>query len=270
MLTWLMEPFTYSFMQRGLMAGLLVSLACAALSAFVVWRGMAFLGDALAHVILPGIVAAYMAGINLLLGALGAALLAAFGIGWVTRGGRVREDTAIGVLFSGFFGLGVLMLSRAQAQQDLSHILFGDILGVSRMDLWVLAAVALVVIGVVTGLYKELMATSFDPGHAQAIGLSPDLVRHILLALMALAVVAAIQAVGVVLVIALLVTPAATASLLAKRMQVIIGLGTAISMGAAIVGLYASYYLNVASGAAIVLALTAAFGIAFVVGRVRG
>lgn len=264
MMTYLIEPFTYSFMQRGLTAGVLIGIAGAVLSAYVVWRGMAFLGDALAHIILPGIVAAFILGINLMIGALVAAIAAALGIGWLTSGDRIREDTAIGILFSGFFALGVLMLSQVRSMQDLSHILFGDILGVSGTDLWLMLAVVVIVIGGVVLFYKELLVTSFDPGHSIAIGLSPSLVRYALLILLALTVVTAIQAVGVVLVIALLVTPAATASLLTRRLPWIMVIGAGLAVLSALVGLYASYYANVASGSAIVLTLTGFFLLAFV------
>jgi ABC-type Mn2+/Zn2+ transport system permease subunit len=267
---WLIEPFAYGFIVRGLLAGVLAGVACAVLSAFVVWRGMAFVGDAMAHAILPGIVAAFMTGISLFVGALAAALLAALGIGVLTRGGQMKEDTAIGVMFTGFFALGILLLSKVTTYQDLTHILFGDILGVSRFDLLAMLAVVVVVLLVVALFYKELLVTSFDPGHAVAIGLSPELVRYGLLLVIALTVVAAIQTVGVVLVLALLVTPGAAASLLARRLPAIMALGALFAVIAAFAGLYASFYANVASGASIVLTLTAIFVIVFLLSPRRG
>ncbi len=270
LVSWLTEPFTYAFMQRGLIAGVLVGVACAVLSAYVVWRGMAFVGDAMAHTILPGVVVAFLQGVNLFIGALIAGLLTALGIGWLSRNREVREDTAIGVMFSGFFALGILLLSRVQSYRDLTHILFGDILGVSPGDLWIMAAVTAVVLAAVVLFYKELLLTSFDPGHAVAIGLSPEVVRYGLLVLLALTVVSAIQAVGVVMVIALLVTPAATASLLVRRLPQIMIVGAGLAIAAALVGLYASYYGGVASGAAIVLALTAFFVLVFLFAPHRG
>jgi len=269
-ITWLIEPISFAFMQRGLAAGVLAGIACAVLSAFVVWRGMAFVGDAMAHTILPGVVIAFLRGANLFVGALIAAILTALGIGWFSRDREVREDTAIGVMFSGFFALGILLLSRVRSYQDLTHILFGDILGVSSTDLWIIAGVTVLVIAAVALFYKELLVTSFDPGHAVAIGLSPELVRYGLLILLALTVVAAIQAVGVVMVIALLVTPAATASLLARQLPRIMLLGAVFAVISAVVGLYASYYANVASGAAIVLTLTVLFLLAFLFAPRRG
>jgi len=268
--SWLIEPFTYGFIVRGMLAGMLAGAACAILSAFIVWRGMAFIGDAMAHVILPGIVVAFIYGISLFVGALIAAVLAALGIGLLARGRELKEDTAIGVMFSGFFALGVLLLSRVTTYQDLTHILFGDILGVSTGNLWAMLVVVVVVLAVVVLFYKELLVTSFDPGHAVAIGLSPELVRYGLLLLIALTVVAAIQTVGVVMVLALLVTPAAAASLLARELPKIMGLGALFAVLAALAGLYASYYADVASGAAIVLTLTGIFLVTFVFAPERG
>jgi ABC-type Mn2+/Zn2+ transport system permease subunit len=266
---WIVEPLTYSFIVRGLLAGLLAGVACAVLSAFVVWRGMAFIGDALAHAILPGIVIAFVNGVSLFVGALVAALLTALGIGLLSRGRQLKEDTAVGVMFSGFFALGILLLSRVASYQDLTHILFGDILGVSRGDLWAMLAVVGVVLLLVVGFYKELLTTSFDPSHAIAIGLSPSLVRYGLLLLIALTVVAAIQTVGVVLVLALLVTPAAAASLLVKELPRIMALSVVFALLASLAGLYASFYANVASGAAIVLTLTLFFVVAFLLSAIR-
>jgi ABC-type Mn2+/Zn2+ transport system permease subunit len=258
-----MEPLAYSFIVRGLIAAILTGVACAVLSAFVVWRGMAFVGDAIAHAILPGIVLAFIAGVSLFIGALAMAVIVAAGIGWLSRRGEMKEDTAIGVVFTGFFALGILLLSKVTSYQDLTHILFGNILGVSRSDLWIMLAIMLVVVAVVVVFYKELLVTSFDPSHSIAIGLSPELVRYGLLLLIAMTVVSAIQVAGVVLVLALLITPAAAASLLVKRLPAIIGLGVVFAVLSALVGFYASYYANVASGAAVVLSLTVIFMIAF-------
>tara|TARA_B100000614_G_scaffold66545_1_gene58913 strand:- start:558 stop:1388 length:831 start_codon:yes stop_codon:yes gene_type:complete len=269
MIDWLIEPLQYAFVVRGLVAGLLAAVACASLSAFVVWRGMAFVGDALAHAILPGIVVAYALGISLFIGALGAAVLAVFGIGLFSRRGHLREDTAIGVIFAGFFALGIFLLSRMVSFQDLGHILFGNILGVAAGDLVAMAiVVALVIAGVAVG-FKELLVTSFDPSHAVAIGLSPELLRYGLLMLLALTTVVAIQTVGVVLVLALLVTPGAAASMISRQMVRIMGLSIVFAIVATIVGFYASYYANVASGSAIVLSLTVIFLVAWGVGQRR-
>lgn len=259
MVDWLIEPLGYSFVLRGLLAGVLASASCATLSAFVVWRGMAFAGDALAHSILPGIVIAYVLGFSLFVGALAAAIVSVLGIGLITRGGTLREDTAIGVMFAGLFALGILLLSRVATFQDLNHVLFGNILGVSRSDVTAMVVVVVVVVGTIALFYKELLVTSFDPAHSVAIGLSPELIRYGLLAALAFTTVVAVQTVGVVLVLALLVTPAAAASLLSRRLGVIMGLSVAFAVGATVVGFYTSYYLDLSSGPSIVLALTLIF-----------
>jgi len=270
MISWLTEPFALAFMQRGLLAGILVGISCAVLGAYVVWRGMAFIGDALAHTILPGIVVAFLNGWNLFFGALAAGVLTALGIGWLTRQGEVEEDTAIGIVFSGAFALGILLLSTVNSYRDLTHILFGNILGVSRNDLWLIAAVTALVLLAIALFYKELLVTSFDPGHAAVIGLSPDLVRYGLLILLAFAIVTGIQTVGVVLISALLITPAAAASLLTHRLPLIMLIASLISSLATVMGLLASYHGNVSSGATIVLVCTAAFVLAFLFAPERG
>lgn len=269
MIAWLIEPLSYAFVLRGLLAGLLAAIACAGLSAFVVWRGMSFMGDAMAHAILPGIVVAYALGISLFIGALGAAFLAVLGIGLISRNGVLKEDTAIGVVFAGFFAFGVLLLSRIVSFQDLGHILFGNILGVSNGDLVAMVVVVVVVLAGVGLSFKEIVVASFDPSHAVAIGLSPGLIRYLLLTLLALTTVVAIQTVGVVLVLALLVTPGATASLLSVRLGRTIGLSLVFAVVATIVGFYASYYANVASGSAIVLTLSLFFAVAALAAAVR-
>jgi len=267
-LSWLTEPLSYGFIVRGLIAGALASVAGAMLSAFVVWRGMAFAGDAIAHSILPGIVVAYLLGFSLFVGAVGAAIVAVIGIGLISRKGALREDTAIGVMFAGLFALGILLLSRIASYQDLNHILFGNILGVSRSDLGMMTVVVVLVLGVVALFYKELLVTSFDPAHSEAIGLSPELVRYGLLGAIALTTVVGAQTVGVVLIVALLVTPAAAASLVSRRLGRIMALSVVFSVVATGAGFYVSYYLDFASGPSIVLALTTIFVISWVVSRV--
>ncbi len=266
---WLTEPLQYSFMQTGFLAAALVGVACATLGVYVVLRSMAFLGDALAHTVLPGIVAAYLLGLNLLFGAAIAGVGTALGIGWLSGRGSLREDTAIGVLFTALFALGIVMMSTADSFRDLSDMLFGDILGITPADLALISALVLLVLAVLFLFHKELTLTSFDPTQARAIGLDPDRVRYGLLVLLSLTVVAGIQAVGVVLISALLITPAAAASLLTSRLPRMMALSALFAVFSTVAGLYASYYLDVASGAAIVLACAACFGVAYLVRAVR-
>lgn len=262
-MTFLLEPFQLGFMQTALLAALCVSVNCAAIGVYVVLRRMAFIGDALAHAILPGVVVAYLNGFSLLVGALVAGLATALGIGWLTRREAVREDTAIGVVFTALFALGILLMSTVRSFRDLSSILFGKILGVTGEDLAAIALVTLIVVVALAVLHKELELTSFDPTHAQVIGLRPDRLRYLLLILLSFTVVAGVQAVGVLLTSALLITPAAAASLVTNRLPRMMVIAVAIAVVSSLTGLYASYYLSVASGAAIVLACTGFFGLAW-------
>jgi len=268
---WLTQPFTLEFMQRALIASLIVGVVCSVLGCFVVLRAMAFLGDALAHAILPGVAIAYLLGANLLAGALIAALVVAIGIGLFSRGGAVKEDTAIGILFAAALALGVVLISTVRSYAvDLTHILFGNVLGVSTGDLWLTGILAAAVLATVFLLYKEFLLASFDPVLAHTLGRRPELLRFVMLILLALTVVVSLQTVGVGLVAAMLVTPAATAYLLTRRLSRMMALSAAIGAASSVAGLYFSYYLNVASGAAVVLTATIVFMVAFVAAPQRG
>jgi manganese/iron transport system permease protein len=266
---WLLDPLGFEFFRNGLLAAMLVGSMCAVIGVYVVLRRMAFIGDALAHTVLPGLVIAYLNRWNLFGGAILAGITTALGIGWVSRRGIVREDTAIGVLFTAMFALGILLMSSVRSFRDLTHILFGNILGVRFEDLILLSLIACGVLAVLFALHKELELTSYDPTYAEVIGLRADRLRYLLLVLLALTVVSCIQVVGVVLTSALLVTPAAAAGLLTNRLPRMMWLAASISVTSSIVGLYTSFYANVASGASIVLACTACFGIAWIVRIVR-
>ncbi len=271
MTDWLAEPFTLLFMQRALAASLIVGVVCSVLGCFVVLRSMAFLGDALAHAVLPGIAIAYLLGANLVAGALVAALVVAFGIGFFSRGGTVREDTAIGILFAAALSLGVLLISTAGTYAtDLTHILFGNVLGVTATDLWLTAGLTTLVLVVLFALYKEFVLAAFDPVLAHTLGRRPELMRALMLVLLALTIVVSLQTVGVGLVAAMLVTPAATASLLTRRLPAMMAVAAALGVLSSLVGLYVSYYADVASGAAIVLTATALFVFAFLFAPGRG
>jgi manganese/iron transport system permease protein len=261
----LIEPFEYPFMQHALIGSLLISITCAVLGVYVVLRRMAFIGDAVSHTTLPGLVIAYLNQWNLLIGAVLAAVTTAIGIGWLSQRQNLREDTAIGIMFTGMFALGIVMISTVNSYRDFSHMLFGNILGVTTNDLTSMAVVAVVVLGVLMLLHKELMLASVDPSHARSIGLNPSFLRYVLLVLLAFAVVAGIQAVGVVLTSALLVTPAATAALLTRRLVHMMIIACVIACISSLVGLYLSFYLSISSGGAIVLTCTGIFTLIFVI-----
>jgi ABC-type Mn2+/Zn2+ transport system permease subunit len=259
---WLLDPLQHPFMQTGFLAAVLVGVSCATLGVYVVLRRMAFIGDALAHATLPGLVVAYLNGWNLFGGAVIAGLLMALGIGWMTRRKVVHGDTGIGIMFTSLFALGILLISQARSFRELTHLLFGNILAVTPADLALMAAVTGFVVTALILFHKELELTSADPLYAQLIGLRPDLIHQGLLILLALTVVVGIRAVGVVLTNALLITPAASAALLTNRLPQMMLLASLIAVGAGVMGLYASYYFNVSSGAAIVLTCTGCFALA--------
>ncbi len=257
---WLLKPLEYDFFTRGLLVGIILGLTCGVLGCFVVLRGMAFIGDALAHAVLPGVVLAYMLGISIFVGALAAGLLTALLISLISRTEAMREDTAIGIVFTGAFALGIVLISHMRGYaRDLTHFLFGNILGIALSDVLITAVVAAAVLIAIGLWYRPLLIMSFDPTHAQAIGLRMGWLHGGLMVLLSLTIVSGIQAVGVVLVAALLVTPAATARLLTDRLPMMIGLAALLGSGAAMGGLYASYYMGIASGGAVVLTSTLVF-----------
>lgn len=271
MIEWLTNPLTYAFMQRGLLAALMVGVLCAVIGCYVVLRSMAFLGDAMAHAVLPGIAIAYLLSANLTVGALIAAIVVALGISLLTRQGAVKEDTAIGILFTAALALGVALISSIRTYAvDLSHILFGNVLGVSQGDLWLTAGVSLLVFTVMALSYRPFLLISFDPVLAATLRLRVEFFRTLLLVLLALTIVVSIQTVGVGLAAAMLVTPGATAYLLTRRLPSMMVLSGLIGAVSSVIGLYASYYLNVASGAAVVLTATLFFLLAFLFAPQRG
>ena len=271
MIDWLAAPLAHGFMQRGMLAGAIVGVLCAVIGCFVVLRSMAFIGDAMAHAVLPGVAVSYLLKGDLFVGALGAALAVALGIGALSRRGAVREDSAIGILFAAALSLGVLLISSMRTYAvDLGHILFGNVLGVSVRDLVLTGSTAAVVLAAVLLLYKELVVVSFDPVLAATLRLPAERLRMTLLVLLALTIVVSMQTVGVGLVSALLVTPGATAQLLTRRLPRMMAIAAALGVAASVIGLYASYYLDVASGAAIVLTATAFFLLAFLFAPRRG
>jgi manganese/iron transport system permease protein len=264
MLNWLLVPLSYSFMQRGLLAALMVGILCAVIGCYVVLRGMAFLGDALAHAILPGVALAYLWGGNLLVGAFIAALVVAVGIGFLSRGSALKEDTAIGILFAAALALGVALISSIRTYAtDLSHILFGNVLGVSTGDLWLTAGLGFIILLVVAINFKQFMVVSFDPVLAATLRLPAEFLRNLILLLLAVTVVVSLQTVGVGLSVAMLVTPAAAAYLLTRRLLPMMLISALIGACSSLIGLYLSFYLNIVSGSAIVLTATLIFLVVF-------
>ncbi|MBA2448397.1 MAG: metal ABC transporter permease [Chloroflexi bacterium] len=256
----LLEPFQFAFMQRALAATVIVGVLCAVVGAFVVTKGLGFIGDGVAHASLLGVAVAYTLGQNIYLGAAITAVATALSINFLSQRARLSMDTAIGVIFAFAFSLGVVIMSRVRNYTvDLFSFVFGNVLGVGVDDLVLIGAAGLLVVGLIALLYKELFFVAFDPVMAEASGLPVARLQYLLLALLGVTVVVAMKAIGIVLVVAMLITPAATATLLTRRFHQIMLVGAGLSAVASVLGLYLSFYANVASGGAIVVMSTAIF-----------
>ncbi len=256
----LTDPLQFDFFVRALLAVCLVSVLCALVGAWVVLRGLSYIGDAMSHAVFPGIVAAFLMKGNLLLGALLAAILTALGIGAVGNRSGLKQDSAIGIVFVGMFALGVVLLSRVPTfTTDLSNFLIGNPLGVTPADLWGALGVTVLVGGLLTAIQKELLLASFDPTEARAIGLPVGRLNNLLLVIIGLVVVLTVQLVGTTLSVSLLITSSAAARLLARSLRKMMWLAAGLGMMGGVLGLYISYYQNTAPGATIVLVNTAIF-----------
>ena len=267
----LIDPLQYDFFLRALVASAMVGVVCAVVGTYMVLRGLAFMGDALSHSAFPGVVIAYLLKGPFYLGAAIAAVATSLAIGWVARRGNLRGDTVIGVLFAGMFALGIFLFSRIPNYVgDLFGFLFGEVLGIGTGDLIALSVLGVGVLLIVGAFWKEFLYSTFDPIGAAASGLPVERLDYLFLALIALTIVVSLQAVGIILVVAMLVTPAATAQLLTLRFNRLMGLAVLIGLVAPIVGLYLSYWLDAASGATIVLVETAVFLVALLLGPRTG
>ncbi len=269
--SWIIAPLAYGFMQRGMLAAVLVGVLCAIIGCYVVLRSMAFLGDALAHAVLPGVAIAYLIGASLTVGALVAAVVVALLISFFSRQGTIKEDTAIGIVFAAALALGVALISSVRTYAvDLTHIMFGNVLGVSPTDLWLIAGIGAAVLLTVLAFYRQFLVVAFDPVLAATQRLPVERLRMLLLLLIALTIVVSLQTVGVGLVAAMLVTPGATAYLLTRRLPAMMAVAALIGAVSSISGLYLSYYVNIASGASVVLVATAIFTVIFLAAPGRG
>jgi ABC-type Mn2+/Zn2+ transport system permease subunit len=267
----ILDPLEFEFFQRALLASAIVGVVCAVVGTYMVLRGLAFLGDAISHAAFPGVVIAYLVQTPFYLGAAVAAVATSLAIGWVTRRGNLRGDTAIGVLFAGMFALGVFLFSRIPNYVgDLFGFLFGEVLAISPGDVLALTVLGVGVLAIVWVFWKELLYSTFDPLGAAASGLPVGRLDYLFLALIALTIVVSLQAVGIIMVVAMLVTPAATAQLITLRFTRLMGVAILVGLVAPIVGLYASYWFDAASGATIVLVETLVFVVALLFGPRSG
>lgn len=269
-LIFLQDIIKYGFLQKALFTSVMVGILAGLLGSFIILRGMALMGDAISHAILPGVVVSYMLGINYFLGAVVMGLMTALGIGYVSQNSKIKNDTSIGIVFSAFFALGIILLMKAQTAIDLTQVLFGNVLTVRTSDMWLTFGVGVFVLACIFLFYKEFLITSFDPEIAKSYGMNTKYIHYLMMILLTLVTVASLQTVGVILVVAMLITPAATAYLLTNKMVKMIGLSALIGASSAVIGLYFSFRYNLTSGAVIVLVATGFFVLAFLFAPKQG
>lgn len=262
-IAFILEPLQYAFMTKAILVSAVIGATCALLSCFLILRGWSLLGDAISHAVLPGVVLAYILGIPFSIGAFVFALLAVLIIGFVKNRTKIKEDAVMGIVFTTLFALGLILISRTTSSVDLMHVLFGYVLGISNAAALYTIAAALVVCAVIIAFRRTLLLYCFDPTHAQSIGISIRTVHYLLLVLLAITITASLQTVGIILVIAMLITPGSTAFLLTKRFTPMLLIAAATSVASSIVGAYMSYYLDISTGGAIVFVQGLVFLIVF-------
>jgi manganese/iron transport system permease protein len=265
----LLLPFQFPFMQQAFAISLLVAVPSALLSCFLVLKGWSLMGDAISHAVLPGVVLAYIAGLPLAIGAFGAGMVCALATGYLKENSRIKEDTVMGVVFSGMFGLGIVLYTKIQTEVHLDHILFGDMLGVSWSDVGQTGLIAAFCVAAIMIFRRDLLLHAFDAQHARAIGLPVRLLHYGLLAVLSLTIVGALKAVGIILAIALLISPGAIAFLLTTRFERMLAVSVIVAVAASLAGVYLSFFLDSAPAPTIVLLLSGTFIVAFLVSRLR-
>jgi manganese/iron transport system permease protein len=270
MLDFFTVPLSYDFMQRALIVAVLVGAVCAVLSCFLVLKGWSLMGDAVSHAVLPGIVIAFVLGLPLAVGAFAAGLGCAVATGYLKESSRVKEDTVMGIVFSGMFGFGLVLFTKVETDQHLNHILFGNMLGVTARDLIETGIVAGGVLLAIIVLRRDLLLYCFDPQHARAIGLPVRMLHYGLLVLLSLTIVASLKAVGIILVVAMLVAPGAIAYLLSNRFERMLGVAVAVAVASSVVGTLVSFHIDGATGPCIVLIQMAVFVLAFLFAPTSG
>ncbi|MFS0644900.1 metal ABC transporter permease [Siminovitchia sp. 179-K 8D1 HS] len=264
------DLMTYEFLQKAFLTSIMVGIICGVIGSFIILRGMALMGDAISHAVLPGVAVSYLLGINFFYGAVVTGILTALGIGLISQNSRIKNDSSIGIVFSAAFALGIILITLAQSATDLTQILFGNVLSVRSSDMWLTLIVGALVILIVVLFYKELLVSSFDETMAAAYGLKTRLIHYMIMVLLTLVTVASLQTVGVILVVSMLITPASTAYLLTNRLSTMIVLASVFGALSSIIGLYFSFIYNLPSGPVIALATTAIFVLAFLFSPKQG
>lgn len=262
LLLWFSEPLAFPFMRRALLIGVAVAAVCAVLSCYLVLKGWSLMGDAISHAVLPGMVLAHLLALPLALGAFISGIFCVVSIGYLNANSRLKEDTVIGIIFSGLFALGLVLFAKIETEQHLMHILFGDILGITDGDFWQALLIAGGVFGVLAVKRHDFLLYCFDPSHARVAGLNTQWLHYGLLVLLSLMIISAMQVVGVILVVAMLITPGMTGYLLAKRFQTMCLIAVAVAINSVFWGILLSFHFNVATGATIVLLQAAGFLVA--------
>jgi len=260
----------YEFLQKALVTSVMVGIISGVIGCFIVLRGMALMGDAISHAVLPGVAISYLLGINFFIGAVVTGIATAIGIGFISQNSRIKNDSSIGIMFTSAFALGIILITLMKSSTDLYHILFGNVLAVRPSDMWTTLIIGLIVLVGVFLFYKELLVSSFDPIMAKAYGLPNKMIHYFLMTLLTLVTVASLQTVGIILVVAMLITPASTAYLLTNRLSTMLLLSTVFGTLSAVIGLYLSFTYNLASGATIVLVATGLFTLSFLFSPKQG
>ncbi|WP_290997634.1 metal ABC transporter permease [Hyphomicrobium sp.] len=263
-------PLSYGFMQRALLAAVLIGAVCSVLSCYLVLKGWSLMGDAISHAVLPGVVLAFVLGLPLAVGAFAAGLTCALLTGYLTENSRVKEDTVMGIVFSGMFAFGLVLFTKVETDQHLNHILFGNMLGITPRDLVEVAIIAGGTLLIVLARRRDLLLYCFDPQHARAIGLPLEVIHYGLLILLALTIIASLKAVGIILVVAMLVAPGAIAYLLSDRFERMLVIAASVAIGSSVLGTLVSFHIDGATGPCIVLIQAFAFVLAFLFAPRRG
>lgn len=269
LLAWFIDPFNFAFMQRALIIGIIVGIVCAALSCYLVLKGWALMGDAISHAVLPGIVIAHILALPLSIGAFFAGIACALSIGFLKENSRIKQDTVMGIVFSGMFAFGLVLFAKVETNQHLLHILFGDVLGITDNDFQQTIIIAMIALLVILLKRRDFLLYCFDESHARVAGLNTSLLHYSLLILLSLVIITAMQVVGVILVVAMLITPGITGFIASKRFDTMLLIATCSTLFCVFFGILLSFHLNVATGAMIVLLQAGIFMLIFASTKIR-